>query len=248
MSFVAGEQCFIDSLRNALPLLEKRQAAGMHAEQANALREQVRDFCAQEATHRHVHNQFNAVLAQQGLKNHLEARIYKRFERTKGFNPMHPLAVTVAYEHYTAVLAQAMLAHPLLTQSMEPAVRNIWRWHALEETEHKAVAFDLYTALGGNTAWRRRWFTYASIMFAIDNVRQTTNNLWHDGTLFKPSTWLSAVRFFFGRPSQGHGWFWLTVRPLVQFFKASFHPWQHNNQADAQAYATEHAAHWRLVR
>ena len=26
----------------------------------------------------------------------------------------------------------------------------MWRWHALEETEHKAVAFDVYRAVEGN--------------------------------------------------------------------------------------------------
>jgi predicted metal-dependent hydrolase len=129
-----------------------------------------------------------------------------------------------------------------------PAMQKLWQWHALEETEHKAVAFDLYQAIGGNYAWRVRWFLFASIQFAIDSLRQTVNNLWHDGTLFKPSTWLSAAQFMLGRPSRGGGWLWLTAGPLLAYFKRDFHPWQQDNRAHAQAYALAHAKDWKLVR
>ena len=242
MSFPAGEQLFIDSVKNALPLLP---AGAQH----QALRDACTDFAAQEATHRHVHNQFNAELAKQGLRNHLEPRIWARFHRAAHLiTPRHHLAVTAAYEHYTSVMSAIMLAHPAMMARATPAMQSLWRWHALEETEHKAVAFDLYQAVGGSYSWRVRWFLFASVQFAIDSMRQTTNNLWHDGTLFKPSTWWSAATYLFGRPSRGNGWVWLTAKPLAQYLRRDFHPWQHDNRATAQAYASAHAQDWRVVR
>jgi uncharacterized protein len=241
MSFPAGEQLFIDSVKRVLPKLPDDAA---HA----SMRETIRDFCAQEATHRHIHAQFNAQLEKQGFINHLEPRIWARFKRDEHINPMHHLGVTVAYEHYTAVLSDVLLRSEAATQHMIPEMRQVWRWHALEETEHKAVAFDLYQALGGSYGWRIRYFVYVSILFTMDNLRQTVNNLWHDGTLFKPSTWFSATQFFLGRPSKGGGWIWLTARPLLDFFRRDFHPNQHNNHDLAQSYAQANAGDWRLVR
>lgn len=241
MSFPAGEQRFIDSVKAAA---ERLPSEPQHA----ALREHLRDFCAQEATHRHVHAQFNAELARQGYTNALEGRINARYEQYKDINPMHHLGVTVAYEHYTAVLSEALLARPELTAGMTPEMQRIWRWHALEETEHKAVAFDLYQALGGNHYWRVRWFFFVTLQFAVDVLRQTALNLRHDKALLKPGTWFSAAQFFFGRPSRGGGWFWLTAKPLLDFVRRDFHPWQHDNAVVAARYAQDHMGDWRLVR
>jgi uncharacterized protein len=242
MSFPAGEQLFIDSVKGTLELLPE---APEHA----ALRQQCTDFAAQEATHRHVHAQYNAVLEQQGLKNHVEPRIWARFNnRGHLAGPRHHLAITAAYEHYTAVFAHINLTRPEMLAKASPDMHKLWCWHSLEETEHKAVAFDLYQAVGGNFGWRARWFLFASFQFFFDSLRQTTNNLWHDGTLFKPSTWFSAAQFYFGRPSRGGGWIWLTAKPLMAYLKRDFHPWQQDNRDAAQAYAQANADNWKLVR
>lgn len=57
--------------------------------------------------------------------------------------------VTVGLEHYTAVLVVSMMqsVNELMTDN---TIRNLWLWHSVEETEHKAVAFDLYQHLYGN--------------------------------------------------------------------------------------------------
>jgi uncharacterized protein len=145
-------------------------------------------------------------------------------------------------------MSDVMLRHEAHTAHMIEPMRQVWRWHAMEETEHKAVAFDLYKALGGGDKWRARYFVYASLTLMIDVGRQTVNNLWHDRTLFKPSTWFSAAQFFFGRPSHGGGWIWLTTKPLLAYFRKDFHPNQHDNRDLSQGYAQAHAGDWRLVR
>lgn len=242
MSFPAGEQLFIDAVKMGLADLPDTPE---HA----ALRSQCKDFCAQEATHRHVHTQYNAVLAQQGLRNHVEPRIWRRFKRVEHLlTARHQLASTAAYEHYTAMFAYISLAYPQMMAQATPDMRTLWTWHALEETEHKAVAYDLYTALGGNYAWRIRWFMFASLQFFFDSMRQTVKNLWHDGSLFKPSTWLQAAQFLFGRPRNGGGWMWLAAKPLLHYYQRDFHPWQHDNRSVAQSYAQAHAEDWKLIR
>ena len=40
--------------------------------------------------------------------------------------------------------------------SADPAMAKLWRWHALEETEHKAVAFDVFQQVSGNKWLLRR--------------------------------------------------------------------------------------------
>lgn len=241
MSFPAGEQFFIDSVRAVAGRLSDTP-------EHQALKGLIRDFAAQEATHRHVHSLFNAELEKQGLHNAWQGRVEWRNARYAHMNPLHHLAITAAYEHYTSVMSSMMLRHDSLTEGMSPPMRSLWRWHALEETEHKAVAFDLYQAASGHVGWRRRWFAYAMLAFTVDCTRQTINNLWRDGSLFKPSTWFSAAQFFLGRPSKGGGWIWLTAKPMLSYLRKDFHPNDHDSNDAAKQYAQTHAQEWRLIR
>ena len=220
MSFPVGEQFFIDSVRNGVELLPQDQRASFEA--------QVQGFIGQEATHRRIHSLFNAQLDKQGYVNAWEPRILKRLERLKAVrDPRHAVAITAATEHFTAILAQHMLAHPQAVEGAEPRLQALWMWHASEESEHRSVAFDVYRALGGSEQWRRRWMRVVSLHFTTDVLRQTARNLWRDGELFRWRTWRSAASFFFGE----HGVVRHTFKPWRAYFKADFHP----SQADASA-------------
>ncbi len=59
------------------------------------------------------------------------------------------LATTIALEHFTAIVAHQLLTNPKATEGMHPNVKPLWLWHAVEETEHKAVCFDVYQQVGG---------------------------------------------------------------------------------------------------
>jgi uncharacterized protein len=244
MTFPLGEQSFIDSIKGVDHLID--EAIDSEAERI-ALRARLTDFSAQEATHRHIHAQFNAVLQAQGFENRVEERIQRRLERYKTEHPMNLLAATCAYEHYTAVMSEVMLKNPAASQAMQPMMRRLWLWHALEETEHKAVAFDLYKRLGGHERGRIVAYLLAMVFFQIDAFLQTTNNLWRDGALWKPSTLWGMLTFFWGRPSRGNGWIWMTTRPLLAYFRRGFHPNQLGEPALSHAYASEHAQDWRVV-
>src|SRR5690606_34335040 len=74
----------------------------------------------------------------------MEARTKARLEFARTRPPLLQLGATVALEHFTAILAHALLADPRHLQGAEPQVAALWRWHAIEEIEHKAVAFDAF--------------------------------------------------------------------------------------------------------
>ncbi len=248
MSFPVGEQTFIDAVKAGAKALPET------AENAHLLT-QAKDFVGQEATHRHLHAQYNAVLQKQGFVNHWEQRLVKRLHllRTRHLanSPcphLHELAITAAYEHYTAILGDLLLTHTdgpgdWLRDAQEP-LKTLWRWHAAEESEHKCIAFDLYQALGGSHRWRLRWFSIASLYFFSDVARQTTNNLWHDRSLHRPSTWWSALRFLFGQ----RGLLWRAGKPVLAYFKKDFHPLKVGQQHLSQEWLAAHEHRWSPVK
>jgi predicted metal-dependent hydrolase len=132
------------------------------------LRRQVNGFIGQEAMHGREHRAFNNRLDQLGYPT-------KRFERltAKGLAlrerllpPMSNLAATAALEHFTATLAELVLSSEETQQLFgHDEVRNLFLWHALEESEHKAVAFDVYRAAGGSE--RMRVFTMNLMTFGF---------------------------------------------------------------------------------
>lgn len=229
MSFPAGEQVFIDAVRLGM----KELPADAQARWAD----EVQAFIGQEATHRRIHALFNDQLATQGFVNHWEPRILRRRRRLDRVNPRGWLAVTAATEHLTAIFAEHLLAHPSVLQGAEPRLRALWLWHASEESEHRCFAFDLYRAIGGNEAWRRRLFYVVTWHFLTDLLRQTLHNLWRDGAWWRASTWASACRLLFG----SQGVLRLSLAPWRRYLREDFHPSQGDGSAGAR-WLAEHAA------
>lgn len=229
-SFPAGEQLFIDAVKMGVDRLDETGRARFLPE--------VRGFIGQEATHRHVHQRFNLQLAQQGYVNHWEGRIRHRIAtQLQGQDARVWLGVTAATEHLTAVLAELLLARPRILAAAEPRLRDLWLWHASEESEHRSTAFDLYRAAGGSERWRRRLFIVVTLHFAVDVMRQSLHNLWRDGHWRRPATWAGAWRLLFGADGVvRHGW-----RPWKRYLRADFHPAQGDGAA-AAAWLAGHAS------
>src|SRR3954465_6170258 len=133
------------------------------------LKRQVGGFIGQEAMHGRQHRAFNDRLDELGYP-------VKRFERLtkKGlalrtrFAPAKSnLAPTAALEHFTATLAELVLSSQETRDLFgHDEVRNLFLWHALEESEHKAVAFDVYKAVGGTErmrVWTMNFFRYSFV-------------------------------------------------------------------------------------
>ena len=217
MSFPFGEQFFMDSVRSGLKALPPAMQEKFASE--------AQGFIGQEATHRRIHALFNGQIEKHGLVNHWEARARERLKIVADFHPRHWLAITAATEHFTAVFADWLLSNPELFEGSEERFKTMWLWHSAEESEHKCTAFDLYLALGGSHQWRLTWFRRISLVFFTDLLRQTVNNLYHDGTLWKWRTWVSAAGFLFGK----RGLISCMFKPLRAYTQKGFHPRQLHN-------------------
>ena len=219
MSFPIGEQFFIDSVRAGLKALPPEQQA--------RFKDEAQGFIGQEATHRRIHALFNEQIQQHGLVNDWEPRARKRLALITSLDPRHGLAITAANEHFTALFAEWMLSHPECLDGAEPRLKTLWLWHSAEEAEHKCTAFDLYQALGGSEHWRLKWMRRVTVIFLFDTLRQTLNNLWRDGSWWRPSTWVSAWRLVAGRDGLLRRCFGAWRR----YLQPDFHP----AEADASA-------------
>ena len=222
LSFPVGEQFFIDSLRRGI----KELPPELQAE----FTQDVKGFIGQEATHRRIHELFNRHVLNHGMVNHWELRVSKRVERINQKKTIHAVAITAAYEHYTSVFASWLLKHPGFLAQAPERLQTLWLWHASEETEHRCVSFDIYRAMGGNEVWRKRWMITVTVFFLSDIFRQTINNLWHEGSLFKLSTWRSAWRHLFTK----EGLFTSSFSDWKSYFRKNFHPSIHDDRPSIQ--------------
>ena len=146
-AFPPGEEGFIRSVRRFADRITDPE-----------LKKRVAGFIGQESMHGQEHRHLNEKLIALGYpiawwdsESFKAKRI--RFEDRL---PAHVhLALTAAAEHYTAVLAERVLSSDEL-QSIpaDPEVWHLLNWHALEELEHKSVAFDVYRAVGGTERTR----------------------------------------------------------------------------------------------
>jgi predicted metal-dependent hydrolase len=131
--FPAGERFFIRSVRHYLDRVSPDLAA------------QVKGFFGQEARHAQAHERLFDTLRAQGY--HIDPILERYYELAydgleKHSPPRLNLAVTVALEHFTAIMAEDALTTTDLATA-DPEMRRLFEWHAVEELEHKAVAFDV---------------------------------------------------------------------------------------------------------
>ena len=140
--FPHGERFFIDSLRHY------RDNGSIDDPE---LQQAVRAFIGQEAMHGREHDAFNALLDQAGLPaQRLEARVKRLLDTLQNvLPPSMQLSATCALEHWTAMMGSQLLENPEMFDGAEPRFRDMHMWHAMEEVEHKGVAFDAYRAVVG---------------------------------------------------------------------------------------------------
>ncbi len=215
--FPVGEQQFIDSVKHYRDRITDPE-----------LMANVRGFTAQEAIHRREHQKYNEALCmERGYPlDALEAPIRRRIcWSLKHLPPILHLAATVAYEHWTAILADSLLSRPEQLDEAHPEMAALWRWHAIEESEHKAVAFDVYRAVGGTANMRRHIMLIVTVQFFGDAFRHMRVML-RDAEGSRVKLWLGGLRFLFGKGGALRG----LGRPWLDFFRGDFHPWDHDNR------------------
>ena len=228
-TFPRGETFFIEAVK-------------AHREGADEkLDAEIRAFVRQEINHTREHIAFNRLAADAGYDiAAIDKRVEEMLALTKGRPPILNLAVTMALEHYTAMMAHEFLANPKHFERADPEVRDMWRWHAVEEVEHKGVAYDTWIhATKDWTAWRR--WKLRSIMMLIVTGRFFKNR-WQD------SINLLAQDGIIGWKARWGLFKYLTVSPGVvrrifpawlAYFKPGFHPWDHDDRALIGKYESE---------
>ena len=113
---------------------------------------------------------------------------------------------------------------------MDPRLAKLWAWHAIEEAEHKAVAFDLYKATVDDEMLRLRTMLKVTWFFILLNSVRTYKLMREGGQLFNLKAWAKGANVLWGRP----GIFRKILPQYLDFFRRDFHPWQHNNMADLE--------------
>ena len=144
-TFPIGEQFFVHSVRNVRDKItdEKLQA-------------QIAAFIGQEAMHSKAHTEFNDAWRRDDYNlDSFQAWLARRDALIKSVHPKLQLAVTAAFEHFTALLGDYILRHPEVLSTLDDDAVKLWVWHAIEEIEHRAVAFDVYQNVYGDDKIRR---------------------------------------------------------------------------------------------
>jgi hypothetical protein len=219
-TFPKGEAFFVESVRKFRDGADSKLAA------------EIRAFTTQEVMHSREHVAFNRRAQDAGYDlSKLEARVDFRLDFIRSKPPIASLAATMALEHFTAILANQLLREPRHLAAVDAETAAMWRWHAIEEIEHKGVAYD--TWLHATKEWPRftRWKVKSKVMllvtrnFIIDRTMGTLELLRQDG-ITGPKAWARLFWFAWVRP----GMFRKVFGAWLSFFMPGFHPWNHDDR------------------
>ncbi|WP_410211420.1 metal-dependent hydrolase [Aquirhabdus sp.] len=218
LTFPNGERFFVHSVRNVRDQVKTA-----------TLKSDVSAFIGQEAMHSHAHEDFNDFAKRIGLDvQPIIDSEYEKVEQIKGvLTPKQQLAVTCALEHFTAIIAQYLLEHDDFHTQLHPDAARLWMWHALEETEHKAVAFDVYREVFNDEVVRKRTMRIITTTF-ISRISYITGKLLlndKEGRLQFKQHWLAFQQLKAMAK---------TLLPAyLDYYKNDFHPNQHDSNAIA---------------
>lgn len=231
ITFPRGEAFFVESVKAF------RDGA------SPKLAQEIRAFVMQEVMHSREHVSFNQRVIDAGYEiAHLEEVVRESLELTKDRPQILNLAVTMALEHYTAMMAHQMLTDPKAFAGADPELEQMWKWHAVEEIEHKGVAYD--TWLHATKDWTRwkRWKVKSIMMLLVSRTFWTKR--W-EGTL----DLLAQDGITGWRAKRRLAWYLIgTPGPLrrlfpawVAYFLPGFHPWNHDDRKLIGKYESEYS-------
>jgi uncharacterized protein len=218
LMFPHGERMFMDAVRAFRGQVDDP-----------VLLAQVRGFLGQEALHSRAHRTMNGWLTTLGINAEAyEAAVAADIAaRRAKRGPIDDLAVTCALEHFTAILADAWLTEPSLREQAAEPLRTLWTWHALEELDHKAVAFDVYSQVGGDYRTRVLWMLRITFTFMLGIGSFQYYLLRGDKKLGDKAYLLGRFWKFWGP----RGYFMRRLPAYLRYFKPSFHPWDEDHRA-----------------
>ena len=219
-AFPQGETFFIESVR--------RYRDSVH----EPLRQQIAAFVQQEAMHTREHVVFNKLLRIAGYDlTAMDAETRRRVDEARNRPHLVQLALTVALEHFTAIMAHSLLTEREPLPGAPEEVVRLWQWHAIEEIEHKAVAYDTYLAVTQHMSGLRRWalrchvMALVSVQFWYSNFQRMADFFRQDG-MNTPHTWWRVAKYLLVKPGMMRRIFW----DYLRFFGPGFHPWHRDDR------------------
>ncbi len=232
-TFPRGEALFIEAVK-------------AHRDDApEQLAREIRAFVKQEINHTREHIAFNRGAEQAGYDlSRIDARVEALIGDVFTRQPIAWLAITIALEHFTAMFAHEFLTHPEHFVGGDSEQVELWRWHAVEEIEHKGVAYDTWLhATSGWSRWKR-WQIKSLLMvhitrsFLTNRSKDCLDLLAQDGII----GWRAKGRLFsylLGKP----GILRRIFPAWCAYFLPGFHPWmQQDDRALVARYDSDYAA------
>ena len=169
-TFPIGEQFFVHSVRNVRDKVKDEK-----------LQAQIAAFIGQEAMHSKAHAEFNDAWRSDDYNlDRFQAWLARKDQYVKNLHPKIQLAITCAFEHFTALLGGYILRHPEVLSTLDDDAVKLWVWHAIEEIEHRAVAFDVYQAVYGDDKIRRMIMRSVTTGFASLTLYSATKLFMQD--------------------------------------------------------------------
>ncbi len=234
-TFPDGERYFIASVRAYRDQIEDPELAA-----------DVKDFMLQEGQHGQVHSRYNERLARQGINIAAFTRHTKRISdhRLKRLPASYNLALTAALEHFTAMMAELFFAEKSVMAGADPRLRAMLAWHAVEEMEHKAVAFDVMKKVAKVGYFQRCLaMSHAILGFGLFTLIAPWLLLRMEGFSFSQRLRLMLKRggWMFGLR---RGVFPRLIPMLLSYYRPGFHPNKlktvHNYHTWVEVYEREH--------
>ena len=214
--FPPGERYFMESVRHFRGQVKDE-----------SLRAAISGFMGQEAIHGREHDRLNQILAEYGYDMQSPDRFVKiGLAILEKLPPSTRLAATTFMEHFTALLAEQLLEDENFVRQADPEMIKIWQWHALEELEHKSVAYDVYELIG-NSRTERVAAALASMVVLLPMLGITWSwMLVKDGQLGNISDNVKGLNILLGR----NGFVSQILSRLPEFIQPDFHPDQQDTK------------------
>lgn len=232
VTFPKGEAYFIESVKAFRDGVDEKLAR------------EIKAFTVQEVVHSREHVAFNKRVLDHGYDiTRLESRVDQVLAIARSRPKIVQLAATMALEHYTAILAAELIKNPKHLEGADQANGDLWRWHALEEIEHKGVAYDTYLhATRGMSRWKR-WKIKSLTMLLITftfwkhRIEGTLDLMAQDGV----TGWRAkamVAKYLLVSP----GIVTRMIPAWASYFLPGFHPWNHDDRALIQKAESDYEA------
>lgn len=215
--FPVGERFFITCVRD-------------YKDQINdpKLKQDIKDFTRQEAQHSMLHTSYNDRLKTQGIEvdRILAGQEHRLFGVLRKYlSREFTLGITVASEHITAIMADCFVERAAIFEGADERIRALYVWHAMEEMEHKGVAYDVLVDIAKSSyANRIGSMLVVTFLFPYHVFRIMKHMLEVDGYTRwqRIQIWTKGLWWLY-KPG---GVFLPMMGKYFSYLKPGFHPWQ----------------------